>query len=49
LGIHPSKSPICYSAIVDKTVSIYGGVLQVVKFKKENNLEFINIENSNDY
>jgi hypothetical protein len=33
---------------VDKTVSIYGGVLQVVKFQ-EKNLKFTNIENSNDY
>ena len=34
---------------MDKTVSIYGGVLLVVKFKKEDNLKFLNIEKSKIY
>jgi hypothetical protein len=29
MGIHPRESPICLSAIVDRSVSIYGGLISV--------------------
>lgn len=29
VGIHPKKSPICLSAIVDKAMSLYGGIIQI--------------------
>lgn len=32
VGIHPTKSPICQSAIVDKAVSIYGGIISINVF-----------------
>jgi hypothetical protein len=32
LGIHPDKSPICLSALVDKAISYYGGIISISIF-----------------
>ena len=32
LGIHPESSPICLSALVDKSISIYGGIISISIF-----------------
>ncbi len=32
LGIHPEKSPICLSAIVDRAISLYGGIISISIF-----------------
>ena len=29
VGLHPTKSPICISAIVDNAMSLYGGIMQL--------------------
>ena len=41
LGIHPAESPICFSAIVDNAMSLYGGIFSISIFSGYKKYELI--------